>query len=76
MKKPKQMVEIQAECSRHGKFILIKKPNRYRSDAGGAQNGKYCAVVCPKCSLWATIISQRIIEPATIQPAATQKSLI
>jgi hypothetical protein len=63
MAKQTQYVEITAECSKHGRFTVQKKPNRYQPDSGKKSDGMYSAVKCPKCPWWATILEQRMVSP-------------
>lgn len=52
---------ITAECSRHGRFQVERKPNpkagQLHPNGSGALIQKYphAAIVCPKCRMWAEI---------------------
>jgi len=74
--KPASYVEVVGECSVHGRFQVRRKPNKYRSDAGGAQDGLYCAVKCPVCPFYATIVSQVLVSPDRAKGADSQESML
>jgi hypothetical protein len=71
-------VEITAECSNHGRFMVQRKPNKNPGTAneGGQASGLYCAVKCPKCPWWATIIEQKLVELAAEVSGDRQGSLL
>jgi hypothetical protein len=74
--KRKDIVEIEAKCSVHGRFQVQRKPNK-RPDVGSGRknNGFYDAVKCPVCPFWATIVSQKLIE-GKVPEADSQTSML
>jgi ssDNA-binding Zn-finger/Zn-ribbon topoisomerase 1 len=62
-------IDITAECSRHGQFRELRKPNKRTENIQKGQEGFYSAVKCPKCPWWATIITQNRITADLAKPA-------
>lgn len=67
-------VKIKATCSKHGQFLLQRKPNRTIPTAGNP-SVFYQAVTCPRCRLWMKIDDQVLVTDERVVSPTTQMDM-